>query len=148
MIIFKNYNYIKNYLVNAIKGIDKEILKELRSIAKELAKDAYMNRGYTIDTGDLISSTGVIIMQNGEILEIVGIGGTANGKAEAEKFANKIVQKYRGDNDYKLILIASMEYASIVEDRGFNVLYVTSVNSEQIYKKHIEIIKNKINKGK
>lgn len=148
MIIFKNYNYIKNYLVNAIKGIDKEILKELRSIAKELAKDAYMNRGYTIDTGDLISSTGVIIMQNGEILEIVGTGGTANGKAEAEKFANKIVQKYRGDNDYKLILIAGMEYASIVEDRGFNVLYVTSVNSEQIYKKHIEIIKNKINKGK
>ena len=145
---FINYNYIKNYLLNAIRGIDKTIMEELRGIANELVKDAHLNRGYTIDTGDLISSTGVVIMRNGIVLEIVGLSGTSNGKSEGEKFANEIVKKYKGDNDYKLVLIAGMPYANIVEDRGFNVLYVTSVNAQQIYKKHLDIIKNKINKGK
>ena len=141
---FTNYNYIKNYLLNAIRGIDKEILDELRKIAQSLVKDAINNRGYTINTGDLMSSTGVVIMRNGIVLEIVGLSGTANGKSEGEKFANKLVKDYRGNNDYNLVLFAGMEYASIVEDRGFNVLYVTSVNAQQIYKKHIDIIKNKI----
>ena len=143
---FTNFNYIKNYLLNAIKGIDKTIMEELRGIANELVKDAHLNRGYTIDTGDLISSTGVVIMRNGIVLEIVGLSGTAKGKSEGEKFANNLVKDYKGNNDYKLVLFAGMEYASIVEDRGFNVLYVTNVNAKQIYKKHLDIIKNKINK--
>ena len=141
---FTNYNYIKNYLLNAISGIDKTIMEELRNIANELVKDAISNRGYTIDSGDLMSSTGVVIMRNGIVLEIVGLSGTANGKSEGEKHANNLVKDYRGNNDYKLVLFAGMEYASILEDRGFNVLYVTSVNAQQIYKKHIDIIKNKI----
>lgn len=132
--------------MNAIKGIDKEILDELRKIAKDLANDAHKNRGYTIDTGDLISSTGVAIYRNGIILEIVGLSGRESGIKVGEEFAKEVASKSKGNNDYKLIIFAGMPYASIVEDRGFNVLYVTSVNAQQMYKKHLDIIKNKINR--
>lgn len=122
---------IKVYLDEAVKVVLEDVMEEL-AIAGEVAVNAARERGsYTDRTGNLRSSTGYILARDGEVhtsssfAKIIGgfnpknvpLDGDEQGRTLAEGLAKELSK-----DGFALIVVAGMEYASYVSDKGYDVL--------------------------
>lgn len=78
---------------------------------------------YTDRTGNLRSSVGYIIVENGKIVgkssfNVVKQGGI--GKSEGVNFAQSLVSQF--PTSIVLICVAGMKYATYVADKGYDVI--------------------------
>lgn len=112
----------------------KEIVSILQYVGLEAVKEARLNGNYTDRTGNLRSSIGFIIVDNGKVIfenfgaipskeKVKGSDGGTTGKKKARSFALELTKKY--NQGICLIIVAGMNYASYVE----NGHYIKSGNS-------------------
>jgi hypothetical protein len=113
----------------AAKLFRRTVIKTLKNIGEQSVNIARDRGSYLNKTGNLRSSTGFIILEDGEVITKSGfekvagqsVGKVAENGAEvglnlAETLASQL------DEGFVLIVVAGMEYAASVEAKGYDVL--------------------------
>ena len=111
-----------------LQGKKRYLIEQLFYIAEECLNNARDNHGYHAQTGNLQSSVGYCILDNGEIIK-AGIweprpGKHGDGKEGMQKgieFLNKIAQE-QPRRGITFLMVAGMPYAKYVEDMSLDVL--------------------------
>ena len=105
----------KEKVIRVLKYVGERAVNEARSVTK--------TNDWTDRTGNLRSSIGYAIAENGSILDLNGfqqVKETADqGVMRGEALARKIAHETNG---LSLIVVAGMNYACYVVDSGKNVL--------------------------
>lgn len=111
--------------------------------AKEMTKGRTQPKwgDYLDQTGNLRSSIGYFVLNDGEIVK-GEFSGTAEGIA-AGRQALELVKVKRG---YQLIGVAGMDYASYVESKGYNVISAQSVVAIEGLEQSLLKFKDRLNK--
>lgn len=101
--------------------LDKKVVRTLVHIGESSVNEAVNNGNYTDKTGNLRSSIGFVVANDGRVIEEGGfwnMGGT-EGQAIGRALA---YQKASETTEISLIVVAGMKYAQYVADKGYNVL--------------------------
>lgn len=129
MITFDNANEIDAALQAVAEGMDKQIIYILKTAGEKAvrqirAKSEGINgRDWTDQTGNLRSSVGFGVIAHGKLETAGGFYLSKSGQegiAGGRKYLDELVKRYK--NGYTLIVVAGMEYATYVSDRGYDVL--------------------------
>lgn len=121
----------KSFEERALEIAYKKAVRALKAVGEECVDEAVTNGNYTDRTGNLRSSIGYVVSLDGEVVEeggfrnLGGAEGPGIGRAKAYDLA-------LGTQGLALILVAGMEYAQYVADKGFNVLDSASILARQL----------------
>lgn len=154
--------------------IKQYVIQQLTILGIKAINHARQNRGYTDRTGNLVNSTGMIIVHDGKIVyedfqttfrgavqktkpKNKGFAGwagdeadpTKDGITEGRNFLRNIAAEFSRYRGWALLIGAGMEYASTVEKyRGKNVLAATELMIRDEFPKLITQIKADISNMK
>jgi len=128
---------IDRMIEEEIRKSERDIIKKLSYIGESAISEARENGDYVDQTGNLRSSVGYVILNNGKtVLENIQRSdrGTdrSTGVQVAKNFIQEISEKYK--NDFVLIVVAGMDYAVYVEALGRNVLSSSKLLAESLAK--------------
>jgi hypothetical protein len=140
--IVPNFKNIDKILKAKREQIRQKIILKFQLIGEKFIKNARENGTYTDRTGNLRSSVGYVILDNGEQIFGTFPGGKPEAKEKAEAAASEAKQNY--PIGLVLIVVAGMEYAAAVESKGFDVLSGSGKTAETALKKAIKDIQSKI----
>lgn len=101
------------------KEADKKLLQTLQYLGEQFVNKARISGNYTDRTGNLRSSVGYIILNNGKIIDS-NFQGKQKGKNQGISVANEVAITH--PVGYVLIGVAGMNYAAYVEAKGFDVI--------------------------
>lgn len=133
MIYEKNPNEFSEFLERQLKSYKKKVILLLERIGKKCVNEARTNGDYLDQTGNLRSSIGYAIVEDGKIVSISDFNVVkqgSHGKKEGSDFAKEIAKEYA--KGIVLIVVAGMNYAAYVETRR-NVL----TSSELLAKREV-----------
>ena len=155
--------------LNQIKeSVDGRLAMELRQVGEDAVTFSKENKGYHDRTANLKNSISYALYKDGELLE-QHIGGDIynatytdeHGNTKKNPLSNAEVKQDAKDNlsryatqegvvkpqGYTLIVVAGMNYGKYVEDKGYNVLYLTqNYLREDLKKLHNGIINDIVGK--
>lgn len=119
------------------KGFENEILTRLAYIGEKSIETARLSGDYTDRTGNLRSSVGYIVLNEGQLWTSGGFDSQINSGTEgddgAEDGLSAAIQRAEEfPSGYTLIVVAGMEYASYVENRDYEVLSFTEAEAKRI----------------
>lgn len=109
-----------------IANMRDEIVTELSTIGEDAISLQRNSHEYKDQTGNLTSSLGFAVVENGKVVNIGGFlptsapnGSGAKGAKTGSDYIKSLASSVEG---FALILVAGMEYATYVEAMGKNVL--------------------------
>lgn len=102
------------------------VLRRLMRAGEEavnIARGADKNgKDWTDRTGNLRSSIGYVVVDNGKIVRAGGFQGQGpEGGGKGQSYAETLAAQMAGEQS-ALIVVAGMHYASYVADKGYDVL--------------------------
>lgn len=118
---------------------DEDMIFDLSYIGEQMCNHAreitigHSSGGYDDQTCNLRSSIGYRILKNGVAVKDSGFKTIQNENGRGEKGENaarKALEAFSVEasvNGWTLIVVAGMDYAKYVEDRGYNVLHLTDI---------------------
>ena len=118
---------------------DEDMIFDLSYIGEQMCNHAreitigHSSGGYDDQTCNLRSSIGYRILKNGVAVKDSGFKTIQNESGRGEKGENaarKALEAFSVEasvNGWTLIVVAGMDYAKYVEDRGYNVLHLTDI---------------------
>lgn len=114
---------IARYLDERLKRLRQVAINNLCYLGETAIKEARENHWYKDQTGNLTSSIGYCVLDNGKVVkessfEVVKSG--SSGSSEGREFLRTIVSEH--STGLVLILVAGMNYAAYVEAKNLNVL--------------------------
>jgi len=103
----------------------------LTRVGEECVSYARTNGGYMDQTGNLRSSVGYAVLDNGKVISKSGFASVKQG-AEGTKQGKDFLTEIVAQNGYGLILIvvAGMNYATYVEAKSYDVISGAELRSE------------------
>ncbi len=123
---------IQKQLEQLVRDARDEVIIRLAYIGEQVVNEArsYNGKAYQDQTGNLRSSTGYVIVEDGRIISVSDFSkvapkndpegkagkGSPTGKAYAKSLAASFPQ------GLTLIVVAGMRYATYVSAKGYNVL--------------------------
>jgi pyrimidine deaminase RibD-like protein len=124
-----------------IQRREQALIYQLSYIGETVVNLAKETRGYTDRTGNLVSSTGYVVVKDGKIVgspsfesKMNGDKGKQQGQEFAARKATELIPSGIG-----LVVVAGMNYAEYVEATGRNVLKLSEIEAkkmaEQMFKK-------------
>lgn len=123
--------------------LEHHLIQALHSVGLEATTIARTTHKYLDRTGNLTSSIGYIIVNDGEIINISAFDVVENGSQGAKNgkdYAKELAKKY--SEGLCLIIVAGMPYAGYVEALGLNVLDAAGIYAtEEAVKKINDVIK-------
>ena len=106
--------------------IEKKQIDRLNRLGEMCLIEARNNKGYMMQTGALLSSTGYKVVVDGVAVHSqfdaasgAESGAAATGMKSGSDLADKIGKETKG---VALVVVAGMNYAAYVEAKGYNVL--------------------------
>ncbi|WP_231489912.1 hypothetical protein [Pedobacter sp. Leaf170] len=141
---------IKNVGADLLKRIELAVVSRFQYIGETFVTNARLKTkkqgGFGNITGNLRSSIGYIILNNGKTVqdnyEVSGTG--TKGVQEAKALIRELKSKF--NTGYVLIVVAGMNYAAAVESRGLDVITGSSKIAEEDLKDAIEGLAKKLAK--
>ena len=127
-----NSNDIERILREKIEKYHQKVIRILRIVGEMCINEARTNGSYQDQTGNLRSSIGYVVLQDGKPIEKGGFKLTksgGNGQKEGETFINKVISQY--SKGFVLVVVAGMKYAAYVEARNYNVLTSAELLAER-----------------
>lgn len=124
---------IDTYLRSRLTAIRQAIINRLIYLGEVCVREARSNHTYIDRTGNLTSSIGYVVVDNGRIVTTAGFGGK-EGATTGRTFAQSLASKHT--KGYALYVVAGMNYAAYVEAKGYNVL----TSAESFAEKQLPII--------
>lgn len=118
-----NLGQVKITTKKFVGEVEDKMIMVMQYTGEQFVKDARkMERsqgGFGDVTGNLRSSIGYFILKDGQILKS-NLKGKASGKSAAQQFVESLPIKM----GLRLVGIAGMNYASLVESKGKNVISI------------------------
>lgn len=140
-----NTNVIDAYIDRMVSEIDVKIVRKLLEVGERCVNRARITeekgKDYTDKSGNLRGSVGYILVANGVIINEGGfepVKGATEGPEAGRNLAHRLVKDY--PQFYVLIVVAGMQYASFVSDKGYDVLD----SAELLAEKLLNDFKNKL----
>lgn len=121
------------------QDIEKKQLEMLQYVGEEFINRVRNLSTYEDQTGNLRSSKGYIILNNGSIYKN-DFKGTDVGVKKGEEFANKVALQH--PLGFILIGVAGMNYAAAVEAKGYDVITGSAEKCVKLLKEIIDEIKS------
>lgn len=115
---------IAKLIEEGAKRRELAVIRELGYIGEAATNEARKMGSYTDQTGNLRSSTGFNLVQNGKVIDESSFAkvksSATEGAAKGQNLAKKIATS--SFNSINLVVVAGMEYAGSVSKRGRDVL--------------------------
>lgn len=109
-----------------LNDIEKKQIARLQRLGEMCLVEARTNKGYMMQTGALLSSTGYEVFVDGVAIHSqfdAASGAESNAAETGIKSGQSIAESIgKGTNGIALVVVAGMNYAAYVEARGYNVL--------------------------
>lgn len=136
---------IERELMGSVERMRQAVIYNLQAIGQKCVDEARMKGSYKDQTGNLRSSTGYVLIVDGEIVsesafDVVKDGQT--GSDEGKAFAESIVKDY--PTGIALVVVAGKNYAQYVAARGYDVLDSAELLGEQLVQKMVEDLQRMI----
>lgn len=138
---------IEAMILDRKRRIREVIVLALKRAGEEFIRDARENGSYRDQTGNLRSSVGYLILEDGQVLfsdfssAFKGKRGS-DGPAQAKKVAEEVAGKFK--SGFVLIGVAGMNYAAAVESKGYDVITSSAITAEKSLERAIKRIQSKI----
>lgn len=124
-----------------IKNIDRILTNNLSVIGEEVVNLAREKKNYTDRTGNLISSTGYCIYKYGNrIKENFEANPSVPTEPTGDEEGRQIADEAANSGDLVLSIVAGMEYAQNVEDKGYLVLSAFVPSQAKMEKRIIDLL--------
>jgi len=133
---------IEKHLKGQQALIKQAIINRLKFVGEKFIKNARTNGNYKDQTGNLRSSIGYIIVDDGQQIAETFPGNVTAGKSIGLKVAQEAAFKFPAG--LVLICVAGMDYAAAVESKNYDVLTASSITAEQDLLKGLKELKNKL----
>jgi hypothetical protein len=133
---------IEGYLERQIAIREKELIRRLAHIGEQCVNQARSVNSYKDRTGNLRSSTGYVIVVDGNIVQMSSFETVKNGyegSADGQKFARSLVNGF--PEGIVLIVVAGMKYAASVSARGKDVLDSAELLAERLVPQMLKKLK-------
>jgi hypothetical protein len=146
-----NKQQIKQVVEAKKKRIRQAIVLRFSSAGENFIKNARNNGNYQDQTGNLRSSVGYAILENGVQLEIGGfepVAGSAKGrqtllgKAVGYSFLQQVAAGF--PKGIVLICVAGMDYAAAVESKNYDVITGSVLELELELKEGFQQLQNNL----
>ena len=109
-----------------LNEIEKKQIARLQRLGEMCLVEARTNKGYMIQTGALLSSTGYEVFVDGVAIHSqfdAASGAESNAAETGIKSGQSIAETIgKGTKGIALVVVAGMNYAAYVEAKGYNVL--------------------------
>lgn len=109
-----------------LNEIEKKQIAKLQRLGEMCLVEARTNKGYMMQTGALLSSTGYEVFVDGVAIHSqfdAASGAESNAAEMGIKSGQSIAETIgKGTNGIALVVVAGMNYATYVEAKGYNVL--------------------------
>ena len=117
-------NAFYNYVIKQQQNAKEAAITALNYVGLECVKEARQNGKYTDRTGNLRSSIGYAILEDGKPIQKSGFERVKATAAEAQGQSKALITRLAATYNTGLVLVvvAGMDYAAYVEARGYNVL--------------------------
>lgn len=106
--------------------IERKQISRLQQLGEMCLIEARSNKGYMMQTGALLSSTGYEVFVDGVAIHSqfdAASGAESEAAARGVKTGQNIAEKIgKETKGVALVVVAGMNYATYVEARGYNVL--------------------------
>lgn len=144
-----DYTRVISTVQTKVENMEKAIIRQLKWIGEQCVSEAKNNlRGpfaYKDDTGNLRSSIGYAISKDGVVIKkspfpVVKRG--VKGATKGREFVDEIASDYPGL--LVLIIVAGMDYAVHVSNRGYDVLDTAELKSQRL----VDSLMAKLKKGR
>lgn len=117
---------VRNRFDAFLNEIEKKQIARLQRLGEMCLIEARNNKGYMMQTGALLSSTGYQVFVDGVAVHTqfdaesgAESGAAAKGMKAGQTIADKVGKQTKG---VALVVVAGMNYAAYVEAKGYNVL--------------------------
>ena len=109
-----------------LNEIDEKQIARLQRLGEMCLVEARTNKGYMMQTGALLSSTGYEVFVDGVAIHSqfdAASGAESNAAETGIKSGQNIAETIgKGTKGIALVVVAGMNYAAYVEAKGYNVL--------------------------
>lgn len=108
---------------STVKEVEDALVYNFSYVGERCVAEARTGHGYTDRTGNLTSSMGYVVVKDGRVVHESAFNKTLDGKegsASGRQFARSLASQQ--PEGIALIVVAGMNYARYVADKGFNVL--------------------------
>ena len=109
-----------------LNEIEKKQIARLQRLVEMCLVEARTNKGYMMQTGALLSSTGYEVFVDGVAIHSqfdAASGAESNAAETGIKSGQSIAETIgKGTKGIALVVVAGMNYAAYVEAKGYNVL--------------------------
>ena len=124
---------IDRYTEQKLKGLEQAVIRTLTYCGELCLNLARSTNSYKDQTGNLRSSIGYVVTVDGRIVnqsdfETVKKGG--DGSKQGAAFAKQLVRRF--PKGICLIVVAGMDYAVHVKNRGYDVLDSSELTADRI----------------
>lgn len=124
---------IDRYTEQRLRGLEQAVIRTLAYCGELCLNVARSTNSYKDQTGNLRSSIGYVVAVDGRIVsqssfETVKEGG--QGSKQGAEFAKQLVRRF--PKGICLIVVAGMEYAVHVKNRGYDVLDSSELTADRI----------------
>ena len=124
---------IDRYTEQRLRGLEQAVIRTLTYCGEVCLNVARSTNSYKDQTGNLRSSIGYVVAVDGRIVnqsdfETVKKGG--NGSKQGAAFAKQLVRRF--PKGVCLIVVAGMDYAVHVKNRGYDVLDSSELTADRI----------------
>lgn len=124
---------IDRYTEQRLRGLEQAVIRTLAYCGELCLNVARSTNSYKDQTGNLRSSIGYVVAVDGRIVsqssfETVKEGG--QGSKQGAAFAKQLVRRF--PKGICLIVVAGMEYAAHVKNRGYDVLDSSELTADRI----------------
>jgi hypothetical protein len=124
---------IDAFIAKEIKKSERKILNAYCYVGESCLTQARDMGTYQDQTGNLRSSIGYIVLQNGKVYKksaFEQIKKGSDGVKEGKKFIDDLISQY--SRGMVLLIVAGMNYAAAVESRGQDVITSAELLEEKL----------------
>jgi hypothetical protein len=132
---------IDDYIEELAERRMQAIIRNLCYVGEQCVNEArsYNGNQYTDQTGNLRSSTGYVVVSDGNIVQVGNfqqIKSGSEGTKAGQAFARQIASQF--SKGICLIVVAGMKYATYVSAKGYNVLDSSELLAEKLVPQMLE----------
>lgn len=124
---------IDRYTEQKLKGLEQAVIRTLTYCGELCLNVARSTNSYKDQTGNLRSSIGYVVTVDGRIVNQSDFGTVkkgVDGSKQGAAFAKQLVRRF--PKGICLIVVAGMDYAVHVKNRGYDVLDSSELTADRI----------------
>lgn len=130
---------INNYIDDKLEAWRKIIIRNLAYVGEQVLNAARSTDSYKDQTGNLRSSIGYVIVEDGQVIDVSNFETVKQGREGSRvgsEYIKSLAEKFR--TGIVLIVCAGMNYATYVSANGYDVLDSAELLADRLVPKMLK----------